>query len=215
MWLIILSDQLTIVALVGSYPTNKLIVRRLLPRQLAPLAHRHYAVLATVSRRYPPPQDRYLRVTHPSATTAETVVRLACVKHAASVRSEPGSNSQVHLNQPSRRTIDQNKQTLNPLSGPNDGGRQNQTNQRIKSTSIKDTHAQRPNQSLGQNLTKPRHQTNHRHKQRSRKRRQRIPSNPDETVNEHLVSEAVSAGPERPSASGGAFYGRGRGMSNR
>ncbi len=34
MWLIILSDQLTIVALVGLYPTNKLIVRRLLPRQL-------------------------------------------------------------------------------------------------------------------------------------------------------------------------------------
>ena len=27
-------------------------------------------------------------------------VRLACVKHAASVRSEPGSNSQVHLNAP-------------------------------------------------------------------------------------------------------------------
>ena len=42
--------------------------------------------------------DRYLRVTHPSATKAETFVRLACVKHAASVRSEPGSNSQVHLN---------------------------------------------------------------------------------------------------------------------
>ena len=33
MWLIILSDQLTIVALVGLYPTNKLIVRRLLHRQ--------------------------------------------------------------------------------------------------------------------------------------------------------------------------------------
>ena len=27
-------------------------------------------------------------------------MRLACVKHAASVRSEPGSNSQVHLNAP-------------------------------------------------------------------------------------------------------------------
>jgi hypothetical protein len=97
MWLIILSDQLTIVALVGLYPTNKLIVRRLLHRRLAPLTLRCHAVLAAVSRCYPPPMDRYLRVTHPSATTAETVVRLACVKHAASVRSEPGSNSQVHL----------------------------------------------------------------------------------------------------------------------
>ena len=30
-WLIILSDQLTIVALVGLYPTNKLMVRGLIP----------------------------------------------------------------------------------------------------------------------------------------------------------------------------------------
>ena len=30
MWLIILSDQLKIVALVGFYPTNKLILRRLI-----------------------------------------------------------------------------------------------------------------------------------------------------------------------------------------
>ena len=67
-WLIILSDQLPIVALVGRYPTNKLIGRRLLHRRLAPLALRHHAVLAAVSRRYPPPVDRYLRVTHPSAT---------------------------------------------------------------------------------------------------------------------------------------------------
>ena len=59
----------------------------------------HHAVLAAVSRRYPPPMDRYLRVTHPSATDrgCPLPVRLACVKHAASVRSEPGSNSQVHL----------------------------------------------------------------------------------------------------------------------
>ena len=33
-WLIILSDQLTIVALVGLYPTNKLMVRKLIPKQL-------------------------------------------------------------------------------------------------------------------------------------------------------------------------------------
>ena len=32
-WLIILSDQLTIVALVGHYPTNKLMVRELILRQ--------------------------------------------------------------------------------------------------------------------------------------------------------------------------------------
>ncbi len=32
-WLIILSDQLTIVALVGHYPTNKLMVRGLILKQ--------------------------------------------------------------------------------------------------------------------------------------------------------------------------------------
>jgi hypothetical protein len=32
-WLIILSDQLTIVALVGHYPTNKLMVRGLISKQ--------------------------------------------------------------------------------------------------------------------------------------------------------------------------------------
>ena len=67
-WLIILSDQLPIIALVGHYPTNKLIGRRLLHRRLAPLTLRCHAVLAAVSRCYPPPMDRYLRVTHPSAT---------------------------------------------------------------------------------------------------------------------------------------------------
>ncbi len=33
MWLIILSDQLTIIALVGHYPTNKLMVRGLFSKQ--------------------------------------------------------------------------------------------------------------------------------------------------------------------------------------
>ena len=67
-WLIILSDQLTIVALVGHYPANKLIVRRLLSRRIAALALGLHAVLAVVSHGCPPPRDRYLRVTHPSAT---------------------------------------------------------------------------------------------------------------------------------------------------
>ena len=103
-WLIILSDQLPIIALVGRYPTNKLIGRRLLHRRLAPLTLRCHAVLAAVSRCYPPPMDRYLRVTHPSATRGCPLVRLACVKHAASVRSEPGSNSQVHHPNPQAET---------------------------------------------------------------------------------------------------------------
>jgi hypothetical protein len=58
----------------------------------------YYAVLATVSSGYPPPKGTFLFITHPCATLLTPkgfLVRLACVKHAASVRSEPGSNSNV------------------------------------------------------------------------------------------------------------------------
>src|ERR1035437_6917040 len=58
--------------------------------------------------------DRFLRVTHPSATRGCPLVRLACVKHAASVRSEPGSNSQVHHVQP-RKAKPTNKDPNSPL----------------------------------------------------------------------------------------------------
>ncbi len=91
-WLIILSDQLLIVALVGRYPTNKLIRRKLIPRRNT-FHLSAYGVLAVVSNCYPPPEGRFLRVTHPSATKSEDFVRLACVKQTASVHPEPGSNS--------------------------------------------------------------------------------------------------------------------------
>ncbi len=104
-WLIILSDQLPIVALVSHYPTNQLIGRRLIPQREAQRSpaflSRAHAVLAWVSPGCPPLPGRSLRVTHPSATRGpsklEPPVRLACVRHAASVQSEPGSNSSVQL----------------------------------------------------------------------------------------------------------------------
>ena len=59
--------------------------------------HRAYAVLSAISRRYPSLQGRYPCVPPPSATPSssekEQGVRLACVRHAASVYPEPGSNS--------------------------------------------------------------------------------------------------------------------------
>src|SRR5262249_15342439 len=62
---------------------------------------RAYTVLAQVSLRYSVLKGTFPRVTHPCATNIETrksqFVRLACVRPAASVRSEPGSNSQVDL----------------------------------------------------------------------------------------------------------------------
>ena len=62
----------------------------------------HYTVLAQVSLSYSVPEGRFPRVTHPCATKAEAFVRLACVRHAASVRSEPESNSQVEDRQARR-----------------------------------------------------------------------------------------------------------------
>jgi hypothetical protein len=56
---------------------------------------RAYTVLARLSASYSVPLGRFPRVTHPSATPYCYGVRLACVRPAASVRSEPGSNSQI------------------------------------------------------------------------------------------------------------------------
>ena len=101
LWLIVLSDQLPMIALVGRHPANQLIGRNPLPRHPKvflprPTARGVYAVLTAVSRRYPPPKGRSVtrsapvrHYPHPKARA----VRLACVRHAASVDPEPGSNS--------------------------------------------------------------------------------------------------------------------------
>ena len=104
-WRIILSDPLLIVALVGLYPTNQLIRYRPLKQRKAKWSPafflRKYAVLANLSISYPPLLGTFRYVTHPFATRHPrskllcAAVRLACVKHAASVQSEPGSNSYV------------------------------------------------------------------------------------------------------------------------
>ena len=58
-----------------------------------------HAVLASLSRRYPPLEGRsptcYSPVCHSTHPLRDFRVRLACVRHAASVDSEPGSNSHV------------------------------------------------------------------------------------------------------------------------
>ena len=98
-WLIILSNQLGIVALVSHYLTNKLIpTGPILTREVRrspSLVRRHYAVLAVVSNCYPPHQGRFPAITHPSAARRRRCkhllvsARLACVRPAASVQSEP------------------------------------------------------------------------------------------------------------------------------
>ena len=109
MWPIILSNRLPIVALVGRYPANKLMGRGLIPaRKLASRgllsphrSTRAYPVLSTVSSRYSSCRGRlstrYSPVRHSTRGRSPFRVRLACVKHAASVQSEPESNSPVQI----------------------------------------------------------------------------------------------------------------------
>ena len=108
-WLIILSDQLPVLALVSRYLTNKLIGRKaLLIRQARrspalispPCREESHAVLIHLSMSYPPYKGRFFTCYAPVrhfhvqiASYLNDLVRLACLNHAASVHSEPGSNS--------------------------------------------------------------------------------------------------------------------------
>src|SRR6185436_5358906 len=83
-------------------PTNKLIGREPIPDRKTfhqtSCEEKSYPVLAPVSEGYPKVQGRLLTCYSPvrrSSTPKGLSARLACVKHAASVRPEPGSNSPI------------------------------------------------------------------------------------------------------------------------
>ena len=109
MWPITLSGRLPITALVSRYLTNKLIGRGpLQERQLSRIGqlssqHRSAEVVCGISPSFPRLSPTPGQVTHVlltrsplySSTEVDFLARLACVKHAASVHSEPGSNSPV------------------------------------------------------------------------------------------------------------------------
>ena len=104
-WPIILSDRLPIAASVGRYPTDYLIGRGPIPgRGRNPSPSRG---VSGISRGFPrlsrapgqvPTRYSPVRRCPPKATA-----RLACVRRAASVRSEPGSNSQLQPGRPRAR----------------------------------------------------------------------------------------------------------------
>ena len=112
-WLIILSDQLPIFALVSHYLTNKLMGRglifgRQLSRKRSPFMRIPCEVLIVsgISTPFEMLSLIQRQITHAILTRAPLyspckqgfLVRLACVRHAASVRSEPGSNSLIDGN---------------------------------------------------------------------------------------------------------------------
>ena len=104
-WLIVLSDQLPVAALVSRYLTNKLIGRETIPKRRTISLRDHviprgYPVLIRVSPGYPGLRGRFLTCYAPVRhcprlvlTNQAVLVRLACIKRAANVRPEPGSNS--------------------------------------------------------------------------------------------------------------------------
>ena len=90
-WLTVLSNQLRIISLVGHYPTNNLILHKLILKQYLTFgswifAAKHYfkirlfKILRQILVYYSP--VRYV-----------FNIQLACVKYTASVHPEPGSNS--------------------------------------------------------------------------------------------------------------------------
>ncbi len=69
MWLIILSDQLDVLALVGHYPTNKLISRRLVLKRITALVLLHLRYYSQFPRAIPNfKEDIYLLLTRSPLT---------------------------------------------------------------------------------------------------------------------------------------------------
>ena len=99
-WPITLSGRLSIVALVSHYLTNKLIDRRLIlgcPKTFI-ISPVEKMIICGISSSFPklspaPGQITYVLLTRLPLVTRSVTVRLACLRRAASVSSEPGSNS--------------------------------------------------------------------------------------------------------------------------
>ena len=108
MWPFNLSVRLPIVALVGRYPANWLIGRESISQRIAPLisqpcGHEMSCGISVLFRTLSPSERQvpHVLLTRPPLSKSASIrklplkysVRLACVRHAASVRPEPGSNS--------------------------------------------------------------------------------------------------------------------------
>ena len=127
MWPVALSGRLPVVALVSHYLTNKLIGREPIPdRKTFHTITMRLDVISSIRRRFQrlfqsPGQVAHVLLTrspliHPKQAWSFTV-RLACVKHAASVRPEPGSNSPLMNKTPTPTQWKERKPINNPTKG--------------------------------------------------------------------------------------------------
>jgi hypothetical protein len=113
-WPVALSGRLPVVALVSHYLTNKLIGRESIPnRKTFHTETMRLCVISGISFGFPKLFQSQGQVTHVLLTRSPLItqeqalkitVRLACVKHAASVRPEPGSNSPLMSKIPNPKT---------------------------------------------------------------------------------------------------------------
>ena len=101
-WPVTLSGRLPVEALVGHYPTNKLIGREHIPhpKKFPPHSPCRPVVVSGINPPFGGLSQSEGQITHVLLTRSPLEyprkglsARLACVKHAASVRPEPGSNS--------------------------------------------------------------------------------------------------------------------------
>ena len=123
MWPVALSGRLPVEALVGHYPTNKLIGRDPIPYRRSfpttPCSMMEHRALPPVSRSYSRVQGRSVthyspvRHSHPIASYQDPD-RLACVKHAASARPEPESNSPQKNHEKPEKIPAQKRRTTTP-----------------------------------------------------------------------------------------------------
>ena len=120
MWPVTLSGRLPVEALVSHHLTNKLIGREPIPnRRNFQTTTMRQQLISSISNRFQLLSQSLGQVTHVLLTRSPLVhpkkrgltVRLACVKHAASVRPEPGSNSPLKKQHPANPTHNQAKPT--------------------------------------------------------------------------------------------------------
>ena len=107
MWGTFLSEPLTIVGLVGRYPANYLMVREpILDQSIFQHTPMRKNVLRGITRRFHRLSPSTGHVAHALLTLSPVAAsvllhrdapRLACVKPAASVHPEPGSNSSLYI----------------------------------------------------------------------------------------------------------------------
>ncbi len=111
-WPVTLSGRLPVKAMVGHYPTIKLIGREHIPyRKNFPPHNMRHRVISGINFGFPKLSRSTRQITHVLLTRSPLEyprkglsARLACVKHAASVRPEPGSNSPSKTNSPKEKT---------------------------------------------------------------------------------------------------------------